>query len=35
VLDHFGWLGVEVKTFTWMKGVGLLLVLTGILLIKK
>jgi transporter family-2 protein len=35
VLDHFGWLGAEVKTFTWVKGMGLLLVLLGILLIKK
>lgn len=35
LLDHFGWLGAEVKPFTSMKGLGLLLVLLGIILIKK
>lgn len=35
LIDNFGWFGMEVKLFTWLKGVGILLVLSGILLIKN
>lgn len=35
VLEHFGWLGTAVKSFTWVKGIGLVLILVGIMLIKK
>lgn len=35
LFDHFGWLGMDVKPFTFIKGVGALLVLVGIFLIKK
>lgn len=35
LFDHFGWLGVEVKPFTWIKAFGLLLVILGVLFIKK
>lgn len=35
LMDHFGWLGTDVRPFTLTKGVGVLLVLVGILLLKK
>lgn len=35
VLEHFGWLGAAVRSFTWVKGLGLVLILVGIMLIKK
>lgn len=35
VVEHFGWLGIAVKSITWAKILGLLLVLVGIVLIKK
>lgn len=35
LLDHYGLFGMAVKPFNWMKGIGLMLVLAGILLIKK
>lgn len=35
VLEHFGWLGTAVKSITWVKGIGLVLILVGIMLIKK
>ncbi len=35
LLDHYGLFGMPVKPFNWVKGIGLMLVLAGILLIKK
>lgn len=35
IVDHFGLLGAAVKPMNWMKGMGLLLVLGGIFLLKK
>lgn len=35
LIDNFGWFGMEVRSLTWLKGVGILLVLSGILLIKN
>lgn len=35
VVDHFGLFGAPVKPFDWMKGLGLVLILAGIILIKK
>ncbi len=35
LMDHFGWLGTDVRPFTLTKGMGVLLVLVGILLLKK
>lgn len=35
VVDHFGLMGAVVKPITWLKGIGLLLVLGGIFLLKK
>lgn len=35
LLDHNGWLGTPVKIFTWTKGIGMLLVLLGIIFLKK
>lgn len=35
IVDHFGLLGATVKPVTSLKGIGLLLVFTGILLLKK
>jgi transporter family-2 protein len=34
-IDNFGWFGVEVKQFTWIKGAGMLCILLGIVLLKK
>lgn len=35
LIDHYGWFGLDVKSFNLTKGVGLFLVVTGILLLKK
>jgi bacterial/archaeal transporter family-2 protein len=35
IVDHFGLLGAAVKPITLLKGIGLLLVFTGIILLKK
>lgn len=35
VVDHFGLFGAVVKPITWLKGIGLLLVFTGVFLLKK
>lgn len=35
LVDHFGLLGAAVKPMSWTKGMGLLLVLGGIILLKK
>ena len=35
LVDHFGLMGAAVKPITWVKGIGLLLVLGGIFLLKK
>lgn len=35
LLEHFGWLGTPLKPFNWLKGIGVVLVLSGVLLLKK
>lgn len=35
VVEHFGWLGIAVKSISWGKVLGLILVVVGIVLIKK
>jgi bacterial/archaeal transporter family-2 protein len=35
IVDHFGLLGAAVKPITFLKGIGLLLVFIGIILLKK
>ncbi|MCF1749577.1 MULTISPECIES: DMT family transporter [Mariniradius] len=35
LLDHYGLFGMPVKPFNWVKGIGLILVIAGIFLIKK
>ncbi len=35
IVDHYGLLGAVVKPITWLKGIGLLLVFSGIFLLKK
>ena len=35
LVDHYGWIGVPIKPFTWIKGLGAALVVAGILLMKK
>ena len=35
IIDHFGLLGMVQKTITWWKGLGLLLILVGVFLLKK
>ena len=35
VLDHFGWLGVPIKPISWGKIVGALLLIVGVVVIRK
>lgn len=35
VLEHFGWLGTAVRSISWVKVLGLALILVGIILVKK
>lgn len=35
LVDHFGWLGMPQKPFTLFKAFGLLLILFGVVLLKK
>ena len=35
LIDHFGWFGSEVRSIDWKKGLGLLMVLGGAMLVTK
>ena len=35
ILDHFGWLGVPVKPISWGKVAGALLLIAGVVVIRK